>query len=325
MKPNAFALSVIALVIAAALALLLGPEGLGLPDVDSVGLRGSRVALAILVGAGLSAVGAALQALLRNPLADPFVLGVSGGAAMGAALATALATLLTGPLVVGLAWAGGLTTAGALLGALLASLLLLAFLRLDPSRADGAILVGVVVNAFSWSVVAVVRALLPANASAGLSVWLIGTLTYPSPTSLIIAAVSTVVGVAALWWIAGSLAVMRAGDDDARRLGIPVERIRLTVVTATTLLVGVAVSTTGVIGFVGLLVPHAVRRLFVDDDRAVIPLSAICGGALLCGLDGVARAAFALIGSELAVGALCALLGAPAFALLLLREVRSTP
>ena len=325
MKPSAVAASLIALALAAGVALLLGPDGFGVPDVDSLGLRSSRVALAILVGAGLSAVGAALQALLRNPLADPFVLGVSGGAAMGAALATALATLATGPLLLGLAWAGGLTTVGALVGALLASLLLLAFLRMDPARADGAILVGVVVNAFSWSVVAVVRALLPANASAGLSVWLIGTLTYPSPTALVIAAVGSVVGLGILWWIAGPLAVMRAGDDDALRLGIPVERIRLAVVAATTLLVGVAVSTTGVIGFVGLLVPHAVRRVFVDDDRAVIPLSALCGGALLCGLDGVARAAFALVGSELAVGALCALLGAPAFAILLLREARSTP
>ncbi len=312
------------LVLGVGIALVLGPVGVSLSvfsDHELLQLRGSRVALAVVVGAALSAVGATLQALLRNPLADPFVLGVSGGAAMGAALFLAAGSVIT----VGGAVGGALTLPGALLGALLASAVLLAFLRMqrrDPGN-DSAVLVGVVVNAFSWAVVAVVRVALPAGDAAGLSVWLIGALDYPSSSSLLIAAMATVVGVIVLTRESGALAVLRGGDDDAARLGVDVGAVRLRVVLVCSGLVGVAVATTGVIGFVGLLVPHAVRRVTGDDDRHVVPLSAFVGAGVLAALDGVARAVFAVVGSELPVGAVCALLGAPLLALLLMREARS--
>lgn len=302
----------VCLVLGALVGLCCGPDGVGLSVLGEpaiVALRGTRVALGAIVGAGLSVVGAALQAALRNPLADPFVLGVSGGAAMGAAVVLA-------------ALGAALIVPGAVVGAVVACALLLMFVRARGASGDGAVLVGVVVNAFSWAVVAVVRVTVPASEAASLSVWLIGALDYPSFTTLVLALLTTLLGTAVLVRDAGALWVVRGGDDDAARLGIDVEAVRLRVFGAASILVGVAVASTGVIGFVGLLVPHAVRRLAGSDDRVVIPLSALCGAGTLAALDGVARAAFVVVGSELPVGAMCALLGAPLLAVLLVRDAR---
>lgn len=328
-RPGALALCLgaLALVAGVAVGMLCGPGGVALPEPDLLALRASRVALAVVVGAALSATGAALQSLLRNPLADPFVLGVSGGAAMGAAVSVAIAV------AVGVGTATSVVTGGAVVGALVASALLVAFVRLreggghdgaDNAHAGGhAILVGVVVNAFSWAVVATVRTMLPAFDAAGLSVWLIGSLHYPEPSALVVAAVATVVGVAMLVACGPSLGLLQGGDDDARRLGVDVERLGVLVVGTASVLTGVAVATTGVIGFVGLLVPHAVRRLGAGrHDGTTILVSALGGGGLLAALDGAARGAFVVIGSELPVGAVCALVGAPVLALVLIREAR---
>jgi iron complex transport system permease protein len=267
--------------------------------------------------------GAALQSLLRNPLADPFVLGVSGGAAMGAAVAVGVAGLAGGAM----AGAGGgsiaLTTVGAIVGAVVASALLLAFSRVGADEQGGAVLVGVVTNAFSWAVVAVIRTVLPAQDAAGLGHWLVGALQHPDSTGLALVTTTTALGALVLVGQGSALTLLQGGDDDAARLGVDVARVRLLVVAASSLVVGAAVASTGVIGFVGLLVPHAVRRLGAGgDDRVALPASALVGGGLLAGLDGVARGAFAVVGSELPVGALCALLGAPLLALLLVREAR---
>jgi iron complex transport system permease protein len=305
-------LGLLCLALGALAGLCCGPDGFGLSGLAEpsiVALRGTRVALGAIVGAGLSVVGAALQAALRNPLADPFVLGVSGGAAMGAAL-----------VLVGVGAA--LIVPGAVVGAIAACALLLGFVRVRGASGEGAVLVGVVVNAFSWAVVAVVRVTVPAAEAASLSVWLIGALDYPSSSTLLLALLTTGAGAAVLVHHAGALAIVRGGDDDAARLGIDVPAVRLQVFCAASLLVGVAVASTGVIGFVGLLVPHAVRRLGSSDDRVVIPLSALVGAGTLAALDGVSRAAFVVVGSELPVGAVCALLGAPLLALLLVRDAQ---
>jgi iron complex transport system permease protein len=321
-KARAGVVVVVVVVVAAVFfAICCGPGGLGAPDSATVSLRASRVALGFVVGGALSAVGAALQALLRNPLADPYVLGVSGGAAMGASLFTALLGAAPSMLMLSV----GLPGAG-VVGALAASALLVLFVANDaeasgrPGRGEGTVLVGIVLNAFSWAVVAVVRALVPASSTAGLSVWLIGSIGYPDALALVVAGGVTVLGVGALGLVSGSLGILRGGDEEAVRLGVDVARVRVVVICAASALVGVAVGTSGVIGFVGLLVPHAVRRLFTVDERALIPLSALLGGALLCAFDGVARLGFGMFGSEIPVGAACALLGAPAFAVLLWRS-----
>ena len=329
-RPKTLLAGLLALVGGVAVAMLCGPDGLGLPEPDLLTLRASRVALAVVVGAALSATGAALQGLLRNPLADPFVLGVSGGAAMGGAVAVAVAV------AAGAGAHTGVITGGAVLGALVASALLVAFVRLHAEDSDdhrhdvgsggSAILVGVVVNAFSWAVVATVRTMLPAFDAAGLSVWLIGSLHYPEPTALIIAAACSVVGIAILVACGPGLSLLQGGEDDARRLGVDVNRLRSVVLVTASVLTGVAVATTGVIGFVGLLVPHAVRRLgAAHHDGTTMLLSALGGGGLLAGLDGLARGAFVVVGSELPVGALCALVGAPILALVLVVEARRRP
>ncbi len=312
---------VIAVVVAAVCVVVAnacGPDGFAFADSATVSLRFSRVALGFVVGAALSVAGAALQALLRNPLADPFVLGVSGGAAMGASVFVAVVGAVTTS-VSSTLLALGLSGAG-VVGALGASALLLLFVARD--RGEGTVLVGIVMNSFSWAVVAVVRALVPASSLAGLSTWLIGAIGYPDDTALVTAVVVCVAGVVALVVVSGDLFLWRGGDEEAVRLGVSLTRVRVVVVGACSALVGVAVGTTGVIGFVGLLVPHAARRLFSSDERTLLPVSALLGGGLLCVFDGLARLGFAVLGSEIPVGAACALVGAPLFAVLLWRTSR---
>ncbi len=294
--------------------LALGAGGLAMPEAPLLALRAWRVALAFCVGASLSAVGAALQSLLRNPLADPFVLGISGGAALGAALAVAAGSVVVAS--VGLA----AVTVGAIAGAGVASAILIAFLG-PWAKSDDAILVGVITNAFSWAVVAAVRALLPPQDGAGLSVWLIGALHYPEPSAVVGVFVLSAGGVIALLALSGKLTLLAGGDDDASRLGVDPDAIRRLTVLIASLMVGGAVAVTGVIGFVGLVTPHLCRRaLRTHRDRPVILASVVVGGGALAGLDGVARGAFAVVGSELPVGALAALIGAPALAALVIAE-----
>lgn len=300
-----------AVVISMVVGVSIGPDGVSF-DVELMPLRAARVALAAIVGAGLAATGAALQALLRNPLADPYVLGVSGGAAMGGALALAF-----GLVDIGL----GLHVS-ALAGAAGATALLAWFLARDRGgRGETALLVGVTLNAFSWALVAVVRAALPADRTQILSVWLVGSVGYPEARDLVIAAVVTAIGVAALVVAAGDLALLRAGEEEAARLGVDLRRARLLAYGGASALVGVAVSTSGVIGFVGLIAPHAVRLVVGRDDRIVLPASALFGAACLVLFDTAARASFALFDSELPTGALTAVVGAPIFAFALWRRV----
>jgi iron complex transport system permease protein len=316
---RSLAVALAALVVGVVVGLWCGPSGWSWPTADLAALRLTRVLLAVVVGAGLSVAGAALQSLWRNPLADPFVLGVSGGAAMGAAVVVALAARF-GASVIG---AIGSSTVGAIGGAMAASALLVAWApRVNgDDHAGGAALVGVVVNAFSWAIVSVVRTMLPAQEAASLGQWLIGALHHPEPSALGLVAVVTVIGGLVLVGQGASLTLLQGGDDDAARLGVDVARVRLVVVVAASVVVGAAVASTGVIGFVGLLIPHAVRRLGAGgDDRRVLPAAALAGAGVLAALDGLARGAFSVIGTELPVGALCALLGAPALAVLLVRE-----
>jgi iron complex transport system permease protein len=310
---------VVVAVAAVVVAVAVGPAGPGWPDAATLGLRGGRVALAFAVGAALSVAGAALQATLRNSLADPYVLGVSGGAALGAAAVTASSTFVPS---VGAAAALVGVSGGGVVGAALASVVLLAFARQRGAGDERTVLVGVVLNAFSWAFVSVVRAALPVSSTQALSVWLVGAIGYPDTPTLALAVTATAAGVLVLGRHAGALRLLRDGDDEATRLGVDVATLRIAVVGACTLLVGVAVASTGVIGFVGLLVPHTLRRFGIVDERALIPACALGGGALLSVVDAGARGAFSVLGTEPPVGALCALFGSPGFAWLLWREGR---
>jgi len=286
-------------------------------------LRVPRVVLAAIVGAGLSVAGVALQALLRNPLADPFVFGLSGGAAIGAAVSVAVTGTSLGVAGASAAgWIGLLPTQfAAVLGSLAAALLVFtlgrARGRLHPERA---LLVGVVFNSFASAVVIALESVLAPEKTQAVLLWLAGTLGYEPQPVLVAAGAVVLVAVAILTALAGRLNLLALGDEGAAALGVDVEATRLLSFFAASAAVGAAVALTGLVGFVGLVVPHAVRLVAGPDHRVVLPASALGGAAFLVLADAIARVLFRGLGTEPPVGAVTALLGAPLFVLLLRRR-----
>jgi len=318
--------------VAAAVGLSLGAGNLSLgaalrgvePDATVLfRLRIPRVVLAAIVGAGLSVAGVALQALLRNPLADPFVFGLSGGAAIGAALSVAITGTALGAAGVSAAgWIGLLPTQfAAVLGSLAAAVLVFtlgrARGRLHPERA---LLVGVVFNSFASALVIALEAVLAPEKTQAVLLWLAGTLGYEPEPVLVAAGAVVLVAAAILTALAGRLNLLALGDEGAAALGVDVEWTRLLSFFAASAAVGAAVALTGLVGFVGLVVPHAVRLVAGPDHRVVLPASALGGAAFLVLADAVARVLFRGLGTEPPVGAVTALLGAPLFVLLLRRR-----
>jgi iron complex transport system permease protein len=322
------AAAVAALAGTAALAVLFGAEpvspGRALADPQSldrtilVEVRLPRVALAALSGGGLSVVGAAFQALLKNPLAEPFVLGVSGGAAFGATMAIALGVSVAG--LVGTA----LVPAAALLGGLGATLLVYAVARDAQAGPSGTsiLLAGVIVNALAAALVTVVKSFVPPARAAQLLRWLTGFIDLPTPLGLAVVAVYVGAGGAVLFHDAARLNLLALGDEAAEALGLEVRALTRRVFLASSCVVGAIVSVTGLIGFVGLVVPHAVRRLCGPDHRRLLPLSFLGGASLLVGCDLAARVSFRWLEREPPVGAVTALLGGPVFLWLLKRGRR---
>lgn len=318
------------LLLSAALSASVGPESVSLPTAFSspesldgrifFGLRLPRLALAAIVGAGLSAAGAAYQGLLRNPLADPFVLGVSGGAALGGTLALVGGSLLAG-WGVALPFGGAAVAGASFVGAMVATFLAFAAGRrggrLDPVRT---LLTGVIFNSFAAALITLLKTVVSPEKAQELLFWLTGSLGYESGGTLATAAAAT--GIASLLLVAQghSLNLLSLGDEGAASLGIDVGRVRVVVFLAASLAVAVAVSLTGLLAFVGLLVPHLVRLLMGPDLRLLIPASALGGSIFLLLADTAARLLFVPLGTELPVGALTALAGGPFFLGLLLRE-----
>jgi len=283
-------------------------------------LRVPRVLLAAEVGAALSVAGVALQALLRNPLADPFVFGLSGGAAIGTASVVAFSGTALGAAAMGGASFLGLLPAqlAAVAGALAAALLVFTLGRargqLDPTRA---LLVGVVFNSFASAVVLSVEAVLQPEQTQAVLLWLSGTLGYEAMPLLAGAGVALLAPVLVLIVLAGRLNLMALGDEGASSLGVDVSRTRLLAFFAASTAVGIAVAFTGLVGFVGLVVPHAVRLVAGPDHRVVLPASALGGAAFLILADALARVLFRGLGAEPPVGAVTAMIGAPLFVMLL--------
>ena len=273
-----------------------------------------RVLLAALAGASLAAVGVAFQALLRNPLADPYVLGVSGGAAAGATFA-----LVAGASALTLLGAALLPVA-AMAGGLVATLVVYAIARAGGEVSGTTIvLAGVIVNAIAASIITFVKTLVTAAKAQELLFWLMGFLDVPSPRQLMITSVWVVAGVALLIRDSGRMNLLALGREPAAHLGVDVQRLERRVFFAASAVAGAVVSLTGLIGFVGLVVPHAVRRLVGPDHRVVLPSALLLGATTLVACDLVARAAFHWLGTEPPVGAVTALLGGPVFLVLLYR------
>jgi iron complex transport system permease protein len=303
---------VLALLAAFLAAVVLGAADVPLRDLFSSAifwdLRLPRALLALLVGGSLGVAGASLQSLVRNPLADPFLLGLSGGAGLGAVVAIALH--LGGPWALPLAaFAGALAALG-----LVFRLGLIAGSVLDPRIL---LLGGVAVGAFCGAVMTAIVSLAEANALRNAYLWLWGGLSGASWDTVTLVAVYVPVPLVVLLAAARPLDLLTLGEEPARHLGADVAATRRRVYLAASLLTAAAVAVAGVIGFVGLIVPHLGRALFGGRHRTLLPASFLTGGILLILADTLARTAVAP--RELPVGIVTALVGVPLFVLLLRR------
>ena len=271
-------------------------------------LRAPRVLLAFLVGGSLGVTGAALQALVRNPLADPYLLGLSGGAGLGAVVAISLG--LASPWAVPLA---------ALAGALVAIVLVYRLALIGGGGLDARVLLlgGVVVGAFAASIMGAVIAISPAPQVRNALLWLLGSFGRASWPALAVFSAYAIIPLAVLYHLARRLDLLTLGEEPAEYLGTDLMRTRSAVYVAASLLTAAAVSLTGIIGFVGLVVPHAVRFVWSRLHLTLLPASFLVGGGLLVVADAVARTAFAPL--ELPVGVVTALVGVPVFVVLVRR------
>jgi iron complex transport system permease protein len=325
-KPATLLLAALALLVACAvLAALVGSQPVSLSralrDPESIdrtivfAVRLPRILLAAASGAGLAAVGVAFQALLRNPLAEPYVLGVSGGAALGATITIALGLSTLGAL------GGALVPVAALAGGLGATALVYTIARRGGEPSGPSILLaGVIVNAVAGALITFVKTLVSASKAQELLFWLMGFIDVPSPTALALVAAYVAAGAAVLVADSGRMNLLALGDEQAQHLGVDVRALERRVFLASSLVVGAIVSVTGLIGFVGLVVPHALRKVAGPDHRLLVPLSVLTGASMLVLCDLLARVAFVWIGTEPPVGAVTALVGGPLFLALLRRK-----
>jgi iron complex transport system permease protein len=275
-------------------------------------LRIPRVLLAAVVGSALAAAGAVFQALFRNPLADPAIIGVSSGAALGAIAAI---------LVTGGAFAGGLVVpAVAFLGALAAGLLVYRLARVGPAvQVATLLLAGIAVAALISAIMALVLTY-SGERMRSIYFWLLGGLSARGWESLAAAAPLAALGVAAALGTAGNLNLMALGEERAAQLGLEVERFKRVALATGALLTGAAVAVAGVIGFVGLMTPHLLRLILGADHRRLLPASVLGGAVFMVLADLAARTLRAP--EEIPVGAVTALLGGPFFLYLLRRQRR---
>ncbi len=277
-------------------------------------LRLPRVVMAALIGSSLAAAGAALQALFRNPLADPFTLGVSGGGAVGASVAIALGW---GARVSGIP----LVIVAAFCGAMGAVVLVHRLARTGAVVLPGALLLsGVVVNMVAGAAVLTIQYVTDSTRALQILRWMIGSLDVVGFATIERMLFFLVPAWIALLAFAGDLHLLAIDEETAATLGVNIRRCETAVHVLCALMVGVTVAVGGAIGFVGLIVPHAVRLLFGEDLRIVLPGSFVLGAAFLVSADAVARTALST--TELPVGAVTALLGGPMFLWLLRRRQR---
>lgn len=272
-------------------------------------LRLPRAALALVCGGALATSGAVFQALLRNPLAEPYVLGVSGGAAVGA----------IGAIVLGVATWTAVVPVAALLGALAAVLLVYRIAAGVGGALDTRVLLlaGVVVGAFCNALILLLLTMADVESFRSAIFWMMGSLAAARWGSTLLLAAYVLPGVVLLIALARPLNLLTLGEETATFLGARTERVKVTAYLAASLLVAASVAACGVIGFIGLIVPHALRLLWGSDHRLLLPASFLGGGAFLLLADTAARTIAAP--AELPVGVVTALVGVPLFMLLLVR------
>ena len=275
-------------------------------------VRFPRVALAVLVGACLAVAGALLQGVFGNPLAEPAVVGVSSGAAVGACTVIVLGVSVFGNLTVAVA---------AFVGGLVTTLLVYALAR-SGGRTEVVTLVltGIAVNAFAFGVIAFLTYVADPQAREQIVFWQLGSLNRATGSAVAAVLPLAVIGLALASLVAGRLDLLALGEAPARHLGLHVERLRLVVVVAVALLVGAGVAFAGIVGFVGLVVPHVIRMIAGPAHRLLVAASAVGGALVLVSADLLARTA--VENAELPLGMLTSLVGGPFF-FWLLRRTRS--
>ena len=272
-------------------------------------IRFKRVCLAFLVGMALSVSGCVFQALLRNPLADPHILGVSSGGALGAVLATAfgiplmLQSFIAVPLF---SFIGSLSAI---------TIVYLLSKRKGALSIYSLLLIGVILNSFFISIVIFIETIVSADQLASIFFWLLGNLSNFNDTLIVVILFAVLIGIGILFSQTRNINLITLGEAKAKQLGVGVERTKIVCFVCASVITGLSVAVSGLIGFIGLVVPHIVRLVFGPDHRLLLPASALMGGMLLVIADTVARTI--LLPQELPVGVVTSFIGAPFFILLL--------
>lgn len=280
-------------------------------------IRFSRIILSLLIGSGLAVSGTVFQGILRNPLADPFTIGVSSGAAFGASVAIFFGLSGSIPYLAGI----GIIPLAALTGALLALAAVITLGSMGGQlKRDALVLAGVVVATFLAALISLVKSL-DEDSVASIVFWIMGSLQGRSWQHVQLILPWYTLGVAIIWRFSRELDILALGETQAQQLGMNASRVRLWLLVGASMITGASVAVSGVIGFVGLVVPHLVRLVQGGEHRPLLVSSAFIGGLLLLWSDVFARTVLSE-GAELPVGVVTALLGGPFFCLLLHRSMK---
>ena len=315
-------LFLIAVLLLLGLSLLLGPTGVMLPDFNEpvgkaiMALRFNRLVMGLLVGSALSVSGVVFQAILRNPLAEPYVLGVSGGAGLGATMAILFGAVAAVPLSLPLtAFVSAVATLFLVYGI--------------ASKGSGGvpsvyslILSGVIISAICSSLIMFFVSMASVEGLHNVIWWMLGSLQPVPGDQRLVSVLFIASGIGGTWLLSSRLNALTLGREMAHYQGINADVVIMVGLLCATLMAATAVSMAGMIGFVGLIVPHVARAMFGPDHRWLIPLSAIGGGTFLAVCDAFARTVLAPI--EVPVGVVTALAGGPFFLLILQRKMKST-
>ncbi|WP_369822623.1 FecCD family ABC transporter permease [Prosthecochloris sp. HL-130-GSB] len=300
---------------------MLGPSGSGLPDMQTpvgkaiMNLRFNRMIMGLMVGAALSVSGVVFQAILRNPLAEPYVLGVSGGAGLGATLAILFGAVAFVPLSLPVA---------AFVSAVVTLLLVYGIAARGSGGSPSVyslILSGVIVSAICSSLIMFLVSTASVEGLHNVIWWMLGNLQPVALQQRVIAAVLILSGFALTWMLSSRLNALTLGREMAHYQGMNADLVIIFGLFASTLMAATAVSIGGMIGFVGLIVPHVTRAIFGPDHRWLVPLSAVTGGTFLVLCDAVARTVLAPV--EMPVGVITALAGGPFFLVILQRKMKN--
>jgi len=279
-----------------------------------VGVRLPRVILAALVGAALACSGVVLQAILRNPLADPYILGISSGAGLG--VITAVISGITWGF-----WGGSPIAVFAFAGALGTVWLVWGIGHFTgKSQVINLLLAGVVINAFFSAVIMFLTSIAKSEQVHSTIFWLMGNITEKSISVLGLSAVCILAGIFALFCISQRLNVLTLGEDEAKGLGVDTAKTKLVAFGFAAFITAIAVSLSGLVGFVGLIIPHGARLVFGPDHRQLLPVSGIIGAVFLVAADTLARTVVAP--AQLPVGVITAIAGGPFFLFLLAKYSR---